>query len=96
VSQLTAFLDKADVLITDCTYTDEEYERKIGWGHSCISQVAELAHNAEVETLYLFHHDPDQDDDAIDAKLDMATQALESMNSKTKCVAPAETDVIKL
>jgi phosphoribosyl 1,2-cyclic phosphodiesterase len=96
VSQLTAFLNKADVLITDCTYTDEEYERKVGWGHSCISQVAELAHNAEVETLYLFHHDPDQDDEAIDRKLEMATQALESMSSKTKCVAPAETDVVKL
>jgi phosphoribosyl 1,2-cyclic phosphodiesterase/CheY-like chemotaxis protein len=96
VSQLTAFLNKADVLITDCTYTDEEYERKIGWGHSCVSQVAELAHYAEVETLYLFHHDPDQSDDAIDAKLEMATRALESMRSKTKCVAPAETDVLKL
>jgi phosphoribosyl 1,2-cyclic phosphodiesterase/CheY-like chemotaxis protein len=96
VSQLTAFLNKADVLITDCTYTDEEYERKIGWGHSCVSQVAELAHYAEVETLYLFHHDPDQSDDAIDAKLEMATRALESMRSKTKCVAPAETDVVKL
>jgi phosphoribosyl 1,2-cyclic phosphodiesterase/CheY-like chemotaxis protein len=96
VNQLTAFLNKADVLITDCTYTDVEYERKIGWGHSCVSQVAGLAHYAEVETLYLFHHDPDQSDDAIDAKLEMATRALESMRSKTKCVAPAETDVVKL
>jgi phosphoribosyl 1,2-cyclic phosphodiesterase/CheY-like chemotaxis protein len=96
VSQLTAFLKKAEVLITDCTYTDEEYERKVGWGHSCVSQVAELAHYAEVETLYLFHHDPDQNDDAIDAKLEMAARALESMRSKTKCVAPAETDVVKL
>jgi phosphoribosyl 1,2-cyclic phosphodiesterase/ActR/RegA family two-component response regulator len=96
VSQLTAFLNKADVLITDCTYTDEEYERKVGWGHSCVSQVAELAHCAEVETLYLFHHDPDQNDDAIDAKLEMAARALESMRSETKCVAPAETDVVKL
>ena len=96
VSQLTAFLDKADVLITDCTYTDEEYERKVGWGHSCVSQVAKLAHDAGVETLYLFHHDPDQNDGAIDAKLEMAARALESMGSKTKCVAPAETDVVKL
>ena len=55
-----------------------------------------LAHHAEVETLYLFHHDPDQNDDAIDAKLEMAARALESMRSKTKCVAPAETDVVKL
>jgi phosphoribosyl 1,2-cyclic phosphodiesterase len=96
VSQLTAFLNKADVLITDCTYTDEEYKRKVGWGHSCVNQVAKLAHDAGVETLYLFHHDPDQNDDAIDAKLEMAARALESMGSKTKCVAPAETDVVKL
>jgi len=94
--KLTKFVQDADILITDCTYTDEEYTGKVGWGHSCISQVVELAHAAEVKSLYLFHHDPDQDDDAIDAKFATAEQLLSEMKSNTICVAPAETDSVKI
>lgn len=86
----------ADALITDTTYTDEEYKTKIGWGHSSVSQVAKLAHAAEVDTLYLFHHDPDQDDDAIDAKLAEAQAALKGLKSKTKCLAPRESEAFRL
>ena len=96
VKKLIEFVDGADALITDCTYTDEEYETKVGWGHSCIGQVIDLAHRAKVKTLYLFHHDPDQDDDAIDRKFQMAQEALKRLGSKTMCVAPAETDSIKI
>ncbi len=96
MGKLTKFVQDADVLITDCTYTDEEYTSKIGWGHSSIGQVVDLAHNSQVKTLYLFHHDPDQDDDAIDAKFETAKQLLADMKSATVCVAPAETDSIKI
>lgn len=96
VKKLIDFVQGADALITDCTYTDEEYETKMGWGHYCIGQVVDVAHAAEVKTLYLFHHDPDQDDDAIDAKFRMAQQALKRLGSKTACVAPAETNSFRL
>jgi len=43
VNKLTDFVSGTDVLITDCTYTDEEYEEKIGWGHSSVNQVVKLA-----------------------------------------------------
>ena len=94
--QLADFVRGADALITDTTYTDEEYKTKIGWGHSSVSQVAKLAHTAEVDTLYLFHHDPDQDDDAIDAKLAEAQAALKGLKSKTKCLAPRESEAFRL
>ncbi len=96
VKKLVDFVRGADALITDCTYTDEEYKTKTGWGHSCIGQVVDVAHAAEVKTLYLFHHDPDQDDDAIDGKFRTAQEALKRLGSKTKCVAPAESDSFKL
>jgi mono/diheme cytochrome c family protein len=41
----------SDVLITDCTYLDEEYPRKIRWGHSSVSQVASLAGRAEITAI---------------------------------------------
>ena len=90
VEKLTEFVRDADALITDCTYTDDEYLSKVGWGHSSIGQVTDFAHNAEVKNLYLFHHDPDQTDTDIDHKLETVAKGLEERGSKTKVVAPAE------
>ena len=94
--QLAEFVDGTDALITDTTYTDEEYRTKVGWGHSCVSKVVELADRGNVKTLYLFHHDPDQNDADIDAKLKMAEEALAKRNSDTQVVAPSEGDLIQI
>ena len=90
VSDLTKFVSGADILITDTTYFDPEYKTKVEWGHSCISKVVELADTAKVKSLHLFHHDPDQDDAAIDLKLSTAREALRARKSEVECVAPAE------
>jgi phosphoribosyl 1,2-cyclic phosphodiesterase len=89
-SELVRFVARADVLITDCTYFDAEYKAKVDWGHSCVSKVAALAAAAEVKQLHLFHHDPDQDDAAIDRKLADAKSALAGYGSPVDCLAPAE------
>jgi phosphoribosyl 1,2-cyclic phosphodiesterase/ActR/RegA family two-component response regulator len=90
VADLTKFVAGADILITDTTYFDPEYKTKVDWGHSCISKVIELADAAQVKSLHLFHHDPDQDDNAIDRKLATAREALTVRNSAVECVAPGE------
>src|SRR5947207_2807587 len=64
---LVQFLRGADVLILDSEYTDQEYERHIGWGHGSISSAVSLALGAEVQTLLLFHHDSNHDDRAVEA-----------------------------
>ncbi len=94
--KLTAFLSSADILITDTTYTDEEYKQKSTWGHSSVSQVVKLAHQAGVKELHIIHHDPDQNDDDIDMKLKTAQKLLAEMNSKTKCIAPRERQSFKV
>lgn len=90
IDRLTRFVEGADVLITDSTYTDEEYLGKIHWGHSPISEAVEIAHNAAVKRLYLFHHDPKQTDRDIDRKLETALDLLGRRGSKTDCTAPYE------
>jgi len=90
IEQLTEFIRGADAFITDSTYTDKEYAAKMGWGHSAVEQVVELANSAGIKKLYLFHHDPDQTDDDIDRKLEKAQTLLLKMNSKTTCIAPTE------
>lgn len=93
---LSDFVRGCDVLITDSTYSDREYARYAGWGHSPISEVARLAVNAEVRRWCLFHHDPAQNDAAIDAKLAEAQAALEELGGQTQCEAPAEGSSIQL
>jgi phosphoribosyl 1,2-cyclic phosphodiesterase len=62
--------DRADVLIYDCTYTDEEYHDpqsgKIGWGHSTWQEGVKLALAANVKKLVIFHHDPNHNDEFMD------------------------------
>lgn len=57
----------ADLLIHDAQYLDHEYPEHLGWGHSSTSQVVAFARLAGVRRLVPFHHDPNHDDDALDA-----------------------------
>lgn len=90
VERLANFVRGADLLITDTTYRDHEYPTKVDWGHSCVSEVADLAARAAVKKLHLFHHDPDQNDDDIDLKLAETREALARLGSKVVCEAPSE------
>jgi ribonuclease BN (tRNA processing enzyme) len=63
-----------DVLLHDGQYTDDEYRRRVGWGHSSISHAAHLADLAGVRELVLTHHDPDHSDAVIDAMVASAAQ----------------------
>ncbi len=56
----------ADVMVYDSTYTDEEYKRFSGWGHSTWQEGARLADAAGVKRLAIFHHDPSHDDAFMD------------------------------
>jgi len=88
--RLVEFCRDADVLITDCTFADADYPRFIHWGHSSVSQVAELGWRARVRALNLVHHDPGQNDDAIDAKLAAVETWLATRGAATRVTAPVE------
>jgi phosphoribosyl 1,2-cyclic phosphodiesterase len=93
VERLVDFIKDSDFLVMDSTYnTDCEYEKKLNWGHSCVSRVIDVADKANVKTLCLFHHDPDQYDKQIDEKLKNAKTLLKARGSKTRCIAAHEGD----
>ena len=56
----------ADLLIYDCTYTQDEFSAHVGWGHSTWQEGVRLAEAANVMRLAIFHHDPAHDDDFLD------------------------------
>lgn len=63
---ILALIEDADVVVYDSTYTDEEYTKFKGWGHSTWQEAVRLADKARVKTLVLFHHDPSHDDTFMD------------------------------
>src|SRR6266567_4374531 len=79
---LVQFLHGSDILILDAQYTDEEYEKYIGWGHGSVSSAVSLALDAEVRKLVLFHHDPNHDDEMLDKMLEHA-RALAANSGKS-------------
>ena len=58
---------RADLLLHDCQYTDEEYETRFGFGHSSVSHVATFAERAEVDRALTFHHDPMHTDPELES-----------------------------
>ena len=62
----------ADLLISDAQYTPDEYALRKGWGHTTWRHAADLAADAGVGRLLLFHHDPSHDDDALARICDLA------------------------
>ena len=58
--------EKADLMIHDSQYTDEEYENRVGWGHCTFENAVSFAERAKVKKLLLFHHDPDHADNTLE------------------------------
>lgn len=65
VEELTEFATGADLLIYDGQYTDEEYDRCKGYGHSTPNVGVGIARAAGVQELMITHHAPEHTDDEL-------------------------------
>ena len=62
-----ALAKDVDVLLHDAQFSEEEYARRIGWGHSSVADAVTFARRAGARQLLLFHHDPSHSDEDLDA-----------------------------
>lgn len=62
---LLAFAQGSDLLIHDGQFTAEEYESRVGWGHSAIEAAMQNGADAGARRLVLTHHDPEHSDDFL-------------------------------
>lgn len=74
-----------DVLIHDAQYTPEEFAERTHWGHCTIDYAIEVAAQAEVGELVLFHHDPAHNDEIMDALVEGAVAAGAERGVKVVC-----------
>jgi phosphoribosyl 1,2-cyclic phosphodiesterase/ActR/RegA family two-component response regulator len=94
--KLIEFLRGVDLLIMDTQYDAEEYHDHIGWGHGCLDDVVALAVEARARKLFLFHHDPDHDDQKIDAMTAHARQLAAAQGSALEIEAAREGQTVGL
>lgn len=80
------FVTGADLLISEAQYPNEEYAKKIGWGHSSLSNACLLVKLAGVRRWIVTHHDPAHDDEALDRKLNLTRQILKSLEHSCEVI----------
>jgi ribonuclease BN (tRNA processing enzyme) len=72
--KVVEFIKDSEVLILDSQYNASEYQQHTGWGHSCAEDAVAFALKAGVKRLFLFHHDPDHNDEEISRLVARARQ----------------------
>ncbi len=81
------FCADADLLIHDAEYTPAEYKKTKGWGHSTFNCALDLAFEAGVKQLGLFHLNQDRSDADTDKIVAACRQRIAERGSKLECFA---------
>lgn len=84
------FLAGADLVIHDAQYIASEYAEKGGWGHSTVEYAVDVAVQAGVAHLALYHHDPMRTDDQVDEVVALARQRVVETGASTVVSAAVE------
>ncbi|MEI7728881.1 MAG: MBL fold metallo-hydrolase [Verrucomicrobiota bacterium] len=88
--EFVRFIAGADLLFHDAQYTEAEYRKTRGWGHSTYQAVVKIALEAGVKRLGLFHHDPDREDVDLDRQVERCRQWIAESGKTMECFACAE------
>jgi len=95
-SDYIAFCQGADILIHDSQYIPEEISRHKGWGHSDYQAALDLALNANVKKLVLFHHAPERKDSDLITIVILCQDLIKKKNSNLEIEAAKENSVLML
>lgn len=86
----------ADLMIHDAQFTNEEYVRHRGWGHSPWGYATRLAEDAGVRHLVLFHHAPEHKDGLLTGELQDLRRQLRRKGSLLQVSVARESETITL
>ena len=77
-------------------YLEEEYKKTRGWGHSVYKDAVNLALDAGVKKLGLFHHNQERFDTEIDEIVNDCQEEITRRGKKMECFAVGQSMEIKL
>ena len=95
-ARLVGFVRGAALLVHDAMYTTEEAATRRGWGHSTVDQAVQLALDAGVPRLALFHHHPERTDDELDALVAGCRRQVAALGGTLDVLAASEGLVLTL
>lgn len=81
------FSKGVDLLIHDAEYTPDEYRTQIEWGHSSYADALDLAFEAGVQQLGLFHLNQERTDDEMDDIVRACRRITKEKNDPFECFA---------
>ncbi|MBI4544573.1 MAG: MBL fold metallo-hydrolase [Gemmatimonadetes bacterium] len=87
---LVEFMGGVDLLFHDAMFTDAEYVKREGWGHSTFTQAVRLAEEAGCRRLYFFHHAPERSDAELRHTLEEVRNDLLRRGSRLEVGVAAE------
>lgn len=90
------FCADADLLIHDAEYTSQEYKLLIEWGHSSYVDVLELAFQAGVKKLGLFHLNQERTDAEVDEMVQASHRIIQERGMMLECFAVGADMVFEL
>jgi phosphoribosyl 1,2-cyclic phosphodiesterase len=70
----------ADVVLHDAQYFEEEYDDRIGWGHSSVAQAVRYCEAVGARRLVLFHHEPTHSDKDLERLEDRARELSDAID----------------
>jgi ribonuclease BN (tRNA processing enzyme)/ActR/RegA family two-component response regulator len=81
---LISFLSNCDLLIHESQYFDKEYETRLGWGHSSITNASLLVKKAGIKRWIITHHDPRHNDELLLQKYQQHLSIMDELQHKCK------------
>jgi phosphoribosyl 1,2-cyclic phosphodiesterase len=81
-----AIADDVDLLLHDAQYFEDEYEERIGWGHSSVADAVAFAEVVGARRLVLFHHEPLHTDGSLE-RLEARARSLAEGNEDWSALA---------
>jgi ribonuclease BN (tRNA processing enzyme) len=90
------FSRDADLLFHDAEYKEDEYKKTRSWGHSVYTDTLNLALDAGVKKLGLFHHNQERIDDEIDAIVNDCRKIIKKSGKNLECFAVWQSMEFKL
>lgn len=95
-AEMVEFARGTKYLIHDAMYTGADYMAHRGWGHSSYRDAVEFALAAEVETLVLFHHDPERTDESLDTQLSLCRSMVTERQGTLNVMAATEGTALEI
>jgi phosphoribosyl 1,2-cyclic phosphodiesterase len=93
---IVRFAAESDLLIADGQYTEAEYPKKVGWGHARAGTAVDLAIQAGVKQLAIYHHDPMHTDEELDEIIDGCRKRVALLGSRLVVFGAREGVELKL